>query len=649
MRGQVQVVRGHETLSAQNYTLLDSKVYGVRAVENGWRIVDLRDPQRLGPWLVKTRAGVWKVDLGLRLLGGQVKSAASRRYAEIEQKNLGFEREYDSVSTELKNVERVVSAAEELCEKAHLSAEGQFTDQLRLNARARFLKELEKKESVQLKKINLLDRKNANKPVDGFERKQSVQLMDMLQTMRRRMYVLTFNRREEQFSSERLERVTAQLEDEDVTVAKAAFDALTEESRKINEFQSSMVNLSFWERVFYERLLDIPGHKSYIGELELSPHGQPLDWRTLQLQTLKQLVWRRHPLPEEYDDVSRIKAAIDEAIQSAQSQKTIDEAGVLSLQQRIDGVQAILHEYAQSLALLNDYREAVPDLIHGEIDVPVGEAISSLAQESRIVLIKLLREQARNAPPTPVRQPGAGQRLVRDSRKRYLLGRVRKSQANEDIVELISPVDQTVIANLHQREGSPEFEAFSEAAAPAPRPTRSLENLKSDARRLLDRVPTVLEQAQKEALVSTLPDSVEARLTRQSTAIRTVAEKIRKALPQPADAAARALLDELEQASRRYLEQGRRLRIDMLKRLPPEEDGIAWLHAQGEVQILRIDGRIPLKRPNDFLQEYVIKDTQGRVLAYAHFHYSARSSADVPYNAGLATASVKQRGRRSFW
>ncbi|KTC62911.1 hypothetical protein AO262_20700 [Pseudomonas fluorescens ABAC62] len=86
----------------------------------------------------------------------------------------------------------------------------------------------------------------------------------------------------------------------------------------------------------------------------------------------------------------------------------------------------------------------------------------------------------------------------------------------------------------------------------------------------------------------------------------------------------------------------------------------------------------------------MIKDTQGRVLAYAHFHYSARSSADVPYNAGhlklpeqrfvsfrsladktdldvvaiyysrisapmaerlffSATASVKQRGRRSFW
>ncbi|AZF33626.1 hypothetical protein C4J89_4178 [Pseudomonas sp. R4-35-07] len=692
VRGGVQVLSDSAVASVENYTLIDGKLYGVRAVEAGWRLFDLRNSQRLGPWLRKNARGAWKVDLGLRLIGGQLKNTAIGQRAQIEQKNLALQQAYNEVSAELTNAERVVIAAENLCEKAHLSAEGLFTDSLRQNARARFLKELEKKEEVQLKKLNVLVQKNANRPVDGFEREHSLQLEDMLKTMRRRMYVLKFNRMQEQFSKVSLDQLTAQLEHEDVAAVQAAYGALTEEARKIGEFQDKMVNLSFWERVFYERLLSIPGYKSYIGELAPSSHGLPLDWRTLQLQTLKQLIWRRQPLPEERDDVSRVKVAIDEAIQSAQSQKTIDEAGVLSVQQRIDGIQAILHEYAGSRAILDEYRAAAPDLIHGDIEVPVEEAILSLEQESRIALAKLLREQERNPQPTTVRTPGAGQRLVRDSKRRYQLGRVRARtpQASEDIVDLISPVDQTVVVSLHQRVGSAEFEAIPEAVAVVPRPIRSLENLKRDARRLLDREPIVQQQARAEALASNVADNVQARLTRQSEAIRAVAEKIRKALPEAPDAVSQALLDELEQVSRRYLEQGRLLRIDMLKRLPPDEDGIAWLHAQDQVLILRIEGRIALKRVDDFLQEYVVKDKQGKVLAYAHFHYTTLTTPDSAYNAGhlkrpeqrfmsfrsladktdrdviaiyysrisapmaeqlffSAKGSVKHRGRRSFW
>ena len=692
VRGQVRVLRGGAPASEENYTLIDSKVYGVSAVEGGWRIVDLRSPRRLGPWLGKNSRGVWTVDLGLRLIGGQPKRTAAERRAQLEQKNLALEQRYREVSAEVEQAERILTAAEDLCEKAHLSAQGAFTDQHRSSARARYWRELEKKAETLQKKLNVLLQINANKPMDGFEKEHSLQLRDMLLNMRRQMFVLIFSRREEQFSETRLEQLTAQLDDSDSTVVQAAYRALAEESQRAGEFHEKMVNLSFWERVFYERLLSIPGHASYIAEIGPSPHGLPLDWRTLQLQTLKERLWRRPPLPEEQEDFSRVETAIDEAIQSAQSQKTIDESGVLSLAQRIEGIQAILHEYAKAFALLEEYRALAPDLLMGDSEVPVGTTILSLEQESRIALAKLLREQAGDPVVSSVRAPGAGQRLIRDSKKRYQLGQVRARtpQATEDIVDVINPIDRKVVVSLHQRPGSAEFEAVTEAGVAVPRPTRSLENLKGDARRLLAREPIVLQQARDETLGSSPPASVEARLMRQSEAIKAVAEKIRKALPSARDTATQALLDELEHASRRYLEQGRLLRIDMLKRLPPDEDGVAWLKAQGEVRIVRIEGRIALKRADDFLQEYVVKDLQGRVLAYAHFHYTTPTTADAAYNAGhlkrpeqrfmsfrsladkadsdviaiyysrisapmaehlffSATESIKHRGRRAFW
>ncbi len=692
VRGQVRVLRGRAPAREENYTLIDSKVYGVSAVEGGWRIVDLRTPGRLGPRLGKNSQGVWTVDLGLRLIGGQPKRTAAQRRAQLEQKSRVLEQQYREASTEVEHAERILIAAEDLCEKAHLSAQGAFTDQHRRDARARYWRELEKKAETLQKKLNVLIQKNANKPMDGFEKEHSLQVRDMLLNLRRQMFVLIFSRREEHFSEARLEQLAAQLADSDATVVQAAQRVLTEESQRVGEFHEQMVSLSFWERVFYERLLSIPGHASYIGEIGPSPHGLPLDWRTLQLQTLKERLWRRPPLPEEQEDFSRVETAIDEAIQSAQSQKTIDESGVLSLTQRIEGIQAILHEYAKAFALLEEYRALMPDLLLDDREVPVGATIISLEQESRIALAKLLREQARDLTASSVRAPGAGQRLIRDSKKRYQLGQVRAraSQTSEDIVDVINPIDRKVVVSLHQRPGSADFEAVTEAVVAVPRPTRSLENLKGDARRLLAREPIVLQQARDEALGSSLPASVEARLTRQSDAIQAVAEKIRKALPPAPDTAAQALLDELEQASRRYLEQGRLLRIDMIKRLPPDEDGVAWLKAQGEVRILRIEGRIPLKRADDFLQEYVVKDMQGKVLAYAHFHYRAPTTLAAAYNAAhlkrpeqrfmsfrslvdkadsdvieiyysrisasmaerlffSATESIKHRGRRAFW
>jgi hypothetical protein len=247
------------------------------------------------------------------------------------------------------------------------------------------------------------------------------------------------------------------------------------------------------------------------------------------LQALKQRLWRRPPLPEEQEDFTRIETAIDEAIQSAQSQKTIDESGVLSLAQRIEGIQAILHEYAKAFALLEEYRALAPDLLLGDSEVPVGTTILGLEQESRIALAKLLREQARDPAVGRVRAPGSGQRLIRDSEALSVgpgaRAHSRCHRRHRRCHQPDRPQSRRQLASAARLRR--RFEAVTEAGVAVPRPTRSLENLKGDAPGCWPE-PIVQQQARDEALGSSLPASVEARLTRQSDAIKAVAEKVAK-------------------------------------------------------------------------------------------------------------------------
>ncbi|MBU0938640.1 MAG: hypothetical protein KJ715_06780 [Gammaproteobacteria bacterium] len=645
VRGRVAVRHADGTVSHEDYLLIDSQLYGGKQVDGRWQVVDLRSPQRSGPWLRKDSHGVWKVDLGLQLLGGHPKLSAASRRANIQRQNQMFERHYEEATARLLMAESEVAATEDRFKEAHGTDPEKLFDQSLQDLRDLYLIALEKQSRAQFDKLDALIAKNANKPVERFEPEKILQLEDLVENLRVQMAMLITKRSAEVLPSERRSQLNEQLEHDDVAVVQAAHHTLVQATQAIIDYNEKLIDLSILERNNYARLVRVPGYNSQSGALSLSTLGTPLDWKSLQLKALGGVIVRRPPLPEEYDDFIRIGTLIDEAIQSVHSQKDLQEAGPLSVQQRIDGYGAILLEYDNTQASLREYGDMASDLLfEGSID-RLNRMLNALEHEAQGSLAALLRERER----TPTRAPGpslvSGKRLVRDRKSRYLVGQVRARtpQANEDIVDVINPVDQSVVASFRQAAGSDEFEEITEASTLPVRPVRSLQKLKEDARKLLARQSTALEQARSEARVSRLPVSVEARLLRHAGKIDAVADRIRKTPAQEkAPEALQPLLKELAQASSRLVEHGRLIRIEMVKRLAPDEEGIAYLKSQNEVQILTIEGRIALKREHDFLQEYVVKDMVGKVLAYAHFHYRTREAPSTEYSAG----HLKKPGQR---
>lgn len=636
IRGRVVVRRAGGTVSHEDYLLIDSQLYGGKPVDGRWRIVDLRNPLRAGPWLRKDSRGVWKVDLGLQLLGGHPKLSAASRRANIQRQNQMFEHHYQEMTERLMEAEKAAAAAEERFEHAHGGDQQKLFDPSLQALRASYLTALEKQSRAQFNRLDALIAKNANKPVERFEPEKILQLEDLVQTLRVQMVMLIANRSNEVFPGERRSQLGEQLEHEDVAVVQAAHHTLVESMQTIIGYNDQLIDLSILERNNYARLAQVPGYDSRPEALLPSTLGTPLDWKSLQLKALGGVIVRRPPKPEEYEDFIRIGSLVDEATQSVQSQKNLQEAGPLSVQQRIDGYDAILLDYDNTQASLREYGDMDSDLLYEGSIERLNRMLNALEHEARGSLAALLREREQ----TPARAPGpalgSGKRLIRDRKSRYLVGQVRARtpQMNEHIVDVINPVDQSVVASFRQAPGSDEFEAITQASTPPVRPVRSLERLRDDGRKLLARQSTVLEQARNEARLSSQPASVEARLLRHAGKINGVADKIRKALGQEQSQTQEPLLKELGQASSRLAEHGRLIRIEMVKRLAPDEEGIAYLKSQNEVQILPIEGRIALKRENDFLQEYLVKDTGGKVLAYAHFHYRTREAANAPYSAG---------------
>ncbi|QJI29390.1 hypothetical protein HKK55_11895 [Pseudomonas sp. ADAK18] len=203
-------------------------------------------------------------------------------------------------------------------------------------------------------------------------------------------------------------------------------------------------------------------------------------------------------------------------------------------------------------------------------------------------------------------------------------------------MDVSDPVDHTPVASFRQSSVAGEWEQVVDAPSPVVRPARSLRKLQADAEALLKKEAMVSRQVSKEAQSSNTPISAQAQLTHLAEAMNEVAGKIRDTLitqGKKPDVTAEQLLDALGNASSRLVEQGKQVRIDIILRNPPEEARIDYLKSQGQVDILLVEGRIKLKHDNDYLQEYVIRDTSRKAVAYAHFHYPAQDTPNASYSA----------------
>lgn len=639
-RGLVRVNVGPQKW--HHHAVIQGGFYPVDLFEGELRVIDLKQRGRWGPWLRRGLDDLWDFDLGMRLRGGGPKKSAAAHHEENRRFNVELDQRYNDLTSRLLNAERGVDAAFTLYKSAHASNQDKFTDPQRQAITTRYLKELQDESRVQFDKMDLLKARNANKPTVGFETELIQQLELQVENLRQQMSLLILARKAAGPTEAHRQEWLSQLDDDDPAQAQSAHEAMHGYLTKVAGFNDQLIDLSVLELARFGELLNVPGFDlaaSPLADVPALP-ATPLDWKTMQLKVYQGLVLRRRPLEQEYDDFVDLKRLGDQVVLAACSQKTLQTSDLVSLEQRIQGLEGLVQEYTDAQAWLRFYGDSVPDLIDQDMIRGLYRQIDGVRQEAQRALALALTEQAAETVPRPSSTPPRemGRRLVRDRKNRFLVGRVRPqtSDALGEIVDVSDPVDHTPLASFRQGAGPDEWEPVVDAASPVVRPARSLRKLQVDARTLLDKEAVVSRQVNKEAQSSNAPISAQEQLTHLAGAMDDVAAKMRDTLrvqgKQP-DSSVEQLLASLEQASARLTEQGRQVRIAIILHNPPEESRIDYLKSQGQIDILLMEGRIKLKRDNDYLQEYVVRDKTKRVVAYAHFHYPAQDTSNANYSA----------------
>lgn len=171
---------------------------------------------------------------------------------------------------------------------------------------------------------------------------------------------------------------------------------------------------------------------------------------------------------------------------------------------------------------------------------------------------------------------------------------------------------------------------------------------------LLGRFTRAILDNRESAATSRIPVEIEEILVYKAESMEDVANQIEQivmATPVESESltderrtVVLALSAELKSSAVQLRNEGRSLRIQIIKRLPPTGPNVEYLHTQGDVTVSRAGPRRHLAKGQrkDYLQEYAINDKDGKALWFAHFHYAeSQTPAENFEVAHLKTAEQR--------
>ncbi|MDI2590827.1 hypothetical protein POF45_05165 [Pseudomonas sp. 681] len=617
------------------------ELYPVIAVEDGYRIADLEQPARLGPWVSSDSNGHWTFDFKLRYYGGMPRDSTLPDQNELQRRNLDLAQQYARALTDLVDVEEKVNTAFTFYERMHVSQREKFTDQHRQTIRQRYLEQLQEQARRQLHKLDVLKRKNANQPIVRFDTELSQQLDEHVENLRAQMKVLFESRSAAKPSPATRQRWDLELVSEEISTVSRAHRENIESLGTLANLNGQLFALSAQERACLAELAVSADHDPTYNALMASANTDwtPLDWRVKQIQAYQGLILKRRPLPDEYDDFIEVKQSLDLLTRQVMSHKNLLVADALKLAERIELLQEVTHQYAAIQDRLALLCQVNPELFEARYGGTLGSLITDVQSEAEHSQAQWLK--ARPAP--VVRRLPANQRLIVTRQKQVLRGRVRERTpaSDNDIVDVVEPIDQEPVGSFQKSAVGDEWDEVPGVRPGVPASVSDLEALLENARTRLSRVDRELERERNGARKSNSPIGVEDGLARAAERMRQCAQEIRQALElrekgggAPINAQEASSLTDLGNAAKRLIEEGRQLRIAIIKRNRPEAPRIEYLKAQGEIEILRVEGRVKLRRDNDYLEEYLIRDAERTPLAYAHFHYRTPQGPAAAFTAG---------------
>ncbi|KHA74055.1 hypothetical protein NZ35_08110 [Pseudomonas chlororaphis] len=221
------------------------------------------------------------------------------------------------------------------------------------------------------------------------------------------------------------------------------------------------------------------------------------------------------------------------------------------------------------------------------------------------------------------------------------VGRPRRTDAGEELIDVINPHDPAEVLQTYERR---EGEWRRQIA----RQEKNLATLTTQAEQLLQKTDVHLNTAWRDENAKRNATSIVEFLSDRADDLTEVSRQIEQA-PNPGAVDTATLLQRLGNDSQRLLNESEEIRVRLYK--DPAYlsiDRVAYLISHGHLSATRTHSRVQLGKGNkkDFLDVYTLNDRQtGTTLWHAHFHYADKDSPALNFTAKGGHLKTLQQSR----
>ena len=675
---EVGPLKGVINFQGKSFVHLDGKVYRVTRQADSLVVQDNLQPDRLGPPLKQDHLGRWTLDLRLGLRGGGPKKRIQVLREEKKQKALALAGDEERLLSDLKQRESVLTLTEDLLRR-NPERQGALLDRLETEVG------LWRTGVMELVRIKI--KYNKLVPSEGHEQRLQDTWIKMIMKLFRLQNIL-----EEVLRALPVSNATSTYESERLAVVEeiskgssAAYEQWVAKLKDAQALEARLFKNSVYETAAIHEILKwpLPKESPLMNLSESSQRGYfDRHWGAVYLNTLSELLIRRDAtdlMPEEQFAFDLFGQGTLADI--AWSQIHLRYRDVLYSHEHLEFFDNAIRQYNMAEGICRNLMELGSEHFRNEYLPAAVELIEHLRNFAESQMETLIREsessssEADEPRPGPSRLAGAAsgtgrlpnpmQRIIKTTRKQTLVGIKRDSGSDVDseIVDVSEGIDGMHIRSYRLVEGG-EWEEFGSTRPPTRQVahTRSLARLEADARMLLGRVTRTIQENRASAATSRIPVEIEEILVFKAESMEDVANQIEQAvMATPAGSESLSeerrgvvlgLSAELKSSAEKLRAEGRSLRIQIIKRLPPTGPSVEYLYGQGEVSVSTVGPRRHLSKGQrkDYLQEYAINDRDGKALWFAHFHYAGPETAAADFDAAhLKTAEQRTWSEQALY
>ena len=643
--------KGLYTWKNEVYAGVDNGFYRVRLKDDDVYLVSAQDAKDSGPRIVGDAAGAWKFDVRARLLGGGLKSRLTQKK---EQRFKRFNELRDQL-TRYNVRSKELEAQLQIAQSASDNFYGK-DDVASLPARRAALENLitviERQKPEYVAALDLFKEMQVLVPQDtdlanvvGFY-KYLIRLTSTLYdsyVMLAGIYQLQhpdiFNDEGRFVRLDLLETAAYRAD------CQALIEALDKAAGYFQELSSLIQKVRDIPKLGHEAAVE--ARKSYVGDRS-TYFRSAVTCRANQLVSYTDLIVQ----PPGSDDWANLRRILTALHYTGNSQHELEDRDLFSAAERTEILNDIRERYARAEDTLGVFNEEAA----ARLNLPAFERLLSAIKELDHMAEVMLLEQARldsewlPAQAVPARAAQYTRKIIRTRKRGILIGTLRTGEGETEIADVGGTLETqgrhsgpSSFAKATFQQTAPD--QWIEVETPPIASVRPLNVLKVEANKLIDNVNAQVYRVKSYGKRSKFPLELEEILDRYAQNLDKLALEIKKAAPDqppvenPRPGTVPMYLKRLEAGAKNLREQA----ITILWSLPPVESTVESLLERQKLSIVKINERIAMQgERQDFVQEYEIKNTNDRVLWYAHLHYP---QANTP-SQQVSTAHFKLASQR---